>query len=259
MNASEHDLDTTRTRRTAGAMLLCGATLLLVGNIAHPVDVAPSATSRLDLATSPSWVVIHLALGLGMLVVALAIVRLATANRRDGVTAGTVAATTAIVGGGTLGAVFAALDGFGAASLADRWHATPLAERGPVEGAAIALEAIDSGLAGFGTLLLFGAAMLALAAVLVHTRAGSRALTAMTVAAGSLGTITGLALLAVGPTEVTINMMMRPVGGLATITWLALGTSLVRHPEGRWSPQGPGGGSAHGTATRGELRSTVAG
>jgi len=210
-----------RSDRATGVALLTAAVLLTGGNLAHPVDQAPSATSRLALATDPTWLTVHLVVAVGFLALATGLVLLAARSR--GTIAGTTTAVTGIVGGGTMALVFAGLDGYGFRALAAAPDTTGAAT------AALALDAIDTGLAGLGTALVMGVAMLGLAAVLRRDRdlAGRWAAPACT-AVGVAGILTGLALLSQGATTTTINVLLRPTAMAMTLVVVALGVGLVR-------------------------------
>lgn len=212
---------TDQTDRATGAVLVTAALLLTGGNLAHPVDAAPSATSRLALATGPEWLVVHLVVAVGFLALAAGLVLLASRGR--GTVAATTTAVAAIVGGGTMALVFAALDGYGFRALAAAPDTTAAAT------AALALDAIDTGLAGIGTALVMGVAMLALAVVLRRDPGTSGRWAAPACAVvGALGTATGLALLLGGATPTTINGLLRPTAMAMTLVVVALGVGLVR-------------------------------
>ncbi len=140
--------------RSASTMLLTGAALLVIGNGSHPADTDPSALSRLPLATSATWVLIHFAIATGVLLVVgglVAFQRLIT--DAVGKPYARFGATTAVGGGTALAVVFAALDGYAQHSLAMDWQTADEARRTVLEGAATALEAADSGLAALGITL----------------------------------------------------------------------------------------------------------
>lgn len=216
-----------RDRRRTGLLLVVGALLLLGGNIAHPVDAEPDHLSRFAFATSASWIWLHLVIATGFLTVATGIVAVVAGAGRDGRVSATAAAVAAITGGGLMAVVFAGLDGFGAANLAARWEAGDAVARSLLEPAAVALEVIDTGLAGLGTLLFLGVAFLALG---LHLRTTDLPhwLGPLCGLVGLLGTVTGLALLVAGPTPTTLNVLLRPTAAAATFTALALGVTLRR-------------------------------
>ncbi len=212
------------TLRAAGVALLVGAAFLLAGNIAHPIDEAVSPTSRLPLATGGSWIVIHLVVGAGMGSVAIGIILLASsAGRVASDWLRTTVIATAAGGGLLMALVFVGLDGHGAASLATMEVAPEL-----IEAAAIALNAIDTGASALGTLLLFGAGFGGVGAILLRSRVAARALGWAATLVGVLGTTTGAALAFAGATPTTINLLLRPMAVIATVTCVALSVSLLR-------------------------------
>lgn len=225
-------------RRWSSRLLLAAALLLLVGNLLHPVDAVPTATSRFAFATAPSWVAIHLAGGAGVLLAAAGLVLLGRATPAGTLPVARVGGLAAMVGGAVMAVVFAALDGYGVAALADRWTAAVGSERAMVEGAAIALEAIDTGLAGLGTLLLLGVALLATGAVVRATRPVAVWLGWAATGVGAAGTVTGALLLLAGPTPAAINGMLRPTAGAATLLFVALGVALGRPAPAPPAPAG---------------------
>lgn len=223
--------DVRRDGRTIGLVLIVGAVLLLGGNLAHPVDAAPDHLSRFAFAANAGWVGLHLVIAAGFLTVATGIVAVVAGAGRDGRISATAAAVAAITGGGTMAVVFAGLDGFGAAALARQWATADAAGRAVLEPAAIALEVVDTGLAGIGTLLFLGLCFVALGWHL-RSRALPHWLAPLCGFVGVLGTVTGVALLVEGPTPTTLNMLLRPAAAGTTLAVLALGVVLRRTPEG---------------------------
>ena len=212
----------TAHRRTSGTLLILGAFLLAAGNALHPVDADPSATSRLVIADASAWVPVHLMLAVGFLVIAAGVVTLVATFRIGAAQAvGRVAGIAALAGGTLLFAVFGGLDGYAMSSLAGRGAAG-------IEPAVIAVDAVDTGLAAMGTLALLGFAMLLLgvAARMDRGLPAWMGWTALFLGVG--GTVTGVALVNVGATDTTINILLRPVGLATTLFFLALGVTLWR-------------------------------
>lgn len=215
-------------QRTIAILLLTGAVLLMAGNVAHPVDADLTATSRFELATGSSWVAIHLALAGGFAAITAALVALARAARAHTALAARCCEVAAIIGGTLLVAVFASLDGFAISSLAEAWQSSTGSERVALDGAALAINAIDSGLAGVGTLLLLGVALLGAARLVVVGGVAARWIGWALTGVGVVGTVAGVLLVALGPTTLTINALLRPAGMAATILFVVLGVSLLR-------------------------------
>jgi hypothetical protein len=220
---------TQMTRRLSSVLLLIGAALLLVGNTAHPIDPAPSATSRLALAAGGSWIMIHLIVAVGVLAVVGALVVLPWAIAHPvGAAYARLGAAAAIIGGGALAIVFGALDGYGQHALAASWQTAGGAEREALETVALALEVIDSGMSAIGILALFGCAMALLGAAVLTSRIVARWIGWAAVVIGLFGTVTGLLFAAQGPTPLVINMLFRPVAMAATVFFVALAVALRR-------------------------------
>lgn len=222
-STSTHDHDPALLKAAAIALLV-GAGLLLVGNIVHPLDEAMTPTSRLPLATSTSWIVIHLTIAAGMCSVAVGVALLMKSLRAWAGVGLEATVTFAALGGGLLmGALFVGLDGHAIAALAAS-DAAPAT----IEAAALAVAFIDAGLAAFGTLLLFGVAFLGASVVLLRSRVLPVATGWLAGVVGVLGAVTGIALAVDGATATTINLMLRPMAMGATITCVALGVSVLR-------------------------------
>lgn len=228
---------TTTHRSLAAALFLAGAVLLLLGNLVHPVDASPTSTSRLELAGDWIWMPVHIALAVAILLLvgATAVLERAFVGPRKRALA-RFATVTAVIGGGLLATVFGALDGYAVSALATHAHATGV-EIGTIEAAALALEAVDSGMAALGALSFLGLTLLALAGALLPSGIVPRAIGWMGAAVGLGGTATGVALLAVGMTPLTLNLMFRPVAMAATLYFLVLGVALLRRrPAGEATP-----------------------
>lgn len=217
---------TTRTPSSklaaAPPLLITGAVLLIAGNIAHPIDADPTPTSRFEFATEPTWIPIHLALALGFLLLTAGLVAVGRHIQRTRTTASAQFATTAaLVGGTSLAVLFGAFDGYAVSALA-----TSDANAEAIRAAAVAEEAIDSGLAAMGTLAFFGLAVGALGLAVMQSGTLPRWLGWLAVVIGAAGTTAGVALLVEGPTTFTINMMLRPVAVAGTLLFVALGIAV---------------------------------
>lgn len=211
-----------RRVRAPRGLLVSGGLLLVVGNAAHPLDRNPTHLSRLELATGPGWLLVHLTLALGFLLVTagmLAVTRRLEARGEGTVTH--VASAAALVGGVFLVAVFGALDGYAVAALADS-HASPQT----IEAAALAEESIDSGLAGVGTLALFGLAIGATSLAMITSRVGRRWVASSGLVVGAISTVAGITLLVQGPTQVAINLLLRPAAIAGTLWFVIVGLTF---------------------------------
>lgn len=216
---------TTRTQShnlgAAPPLLISGAVLLIVANIAHPIDADPTPLSRFEFATEPTWIFIHLGLALSFLLLTAGLIAVGRHIQRTCPTPAHIATTAALVGGILLVTVFGALDGYAVSALA-----TSDADAEAIRAAAIAEEAIDSGLAAMGTLAFFGVAVGALGLAFLTDGTVRRWISWSAVAIGAAGTVAGIALLVEGPTTFTINVMLRPVAIAGTLWFLALGVTL---------------------------------
>jgi hypothetical protein len=219
----------TTPRRFTAVLLLVGAGLLVIGNTTHPIDAAPTATSRIELAASSGWMPIHLTIAVGILAIVGALYLLPSAiGDPRGAAFARLGAAAGLVGGGALVVVFGALDGFGQAALADAWHASAGADRDALETIAVTLEVIDSGMTAIGILALFGLAMAAVGAAIISSRIVGRWLGWTAVVLGVAGAVTGTLFAVQGPTPLVINGLFRPVAMAATLYFLALAIALRR-------------------------------
>lgn len=228
--AREHAVaSSSADQRVAGALLGFGAVLLAVGNGLHPVDADPSATSRLLIADAGSWIPVHLVLATGFLTVATGIAALAATFRNAlALAVGRVAGMVALVGGTLLFAVFGGLDGHAFSSLAQDGSSAGHVTKDVLEPAAVTINVVDTGIAAMGTLALLGLALLLLGGAVRADRHLSPWWAGMAAVLGVGGTIAGAALVSVGATTTTINVLLRPIGLATTIYFLALGVTLWR-------------------------------
>lgn len=225
--------DDSAARRLAAGLFAAGALLLVVGNLLHPLDPSPSATSRFALAEWAGWIPVHLGLATGFLAVAAAMVLLAGSVRHPtGRPVARLSGVTAVVGGTLLFTVFGGLDGYAVSHLASVWNTAGASGREALEPAAIVLDSLDTGVAALGTLALLGFGLLALGIAIVLARFVPRWLGGVAVVLGLLGTVTGVALAVSGATGITINLLLRPLALATTIYFLVLAVALRRTPVG---------------------------
>lgn len=223
-------MNSTRTdTRLTSMLLLTGALLLIIGNVSHPIDDAPSATSRFALVQGHTWVIVHLVLAVGFGLVAAGLVTVRSSISQPLARAlARIGAIAAGIGGTLLFAVFGGLDGYAVSHLAPRWHAASEAERPALEASATMFEAIDTGLAAVGTLALLGFALLAIGTALFTSRVVPAWLGVAGIVLGLLGTVTGVVMALHGATEFTINVLLRPLGMATTLWFIALGVAFWR-------------------------------
>lgn len=214
--------------RSAGALLMAGALLLLVGNAMHPTDPEPTAISRLPLALDGLWLPIHLTLAAGFGMVLAGLLRFLRSFSSTGSSAARLGSLAALLGGTLLVVVFAALDGAAIRWLALSWQEAGAAEREVLHATAAALESVDTGFAALGTLLFLGLSLVGTGTAALRERRAAFWSGAAAVAIGAAGTATGLLLLVQGATPATINLLLRPVGLASTVFFAALGFTLWR-------------------------------
>lgn len=97
-----------------------------------------------------------------------------------------------------------------------------------LEATALALEAVDTGLAAAGTLALFGLGFTALGMALTLGPVVGRGAGPPALAIGALGSVAGVLMLSQGATTLTINGLMRPLGMASTLYVIALAVRLGR-------------------------------
>jgi hypothetical protein len=229
-----------RSLPAAPLLLVPGAALLVAANILHPMDADPSPVSRLEFATESAWIPVHLALALGFMLVTAGLLVVSRHLQDAGSPMLAPFATTAtLIGGILLVTLFGALDGHAVSALA-----ASEADPGTIRAAAIAEEAIDTGVAAMGTLAFFGFAMGALGIAISRGAMLQRWIGWAAIVIGAAGTVAGVMLLAQGATSFTINVLLRPVAAAGTLWFIALGLAWRKR-----TPTGPHTSEAIGTAS----------
>lgn len=156
------------TLRLGGAAAIVGSLLGMVGNLIHPVTPIgdPEGVARV-IAESDTWVPIHLAIVLGIVLMLGGLVGLRHAIREG--TAGVFAryGLVAAIAGATIGLILVILDGVAARQLAQEWAVAPAGEREVALALVRANETINFALASLFnlvfaavTFILFGIAVL---------------------------------------------------------------------------------------------------
>jgi hypothetical protein len=143
------------TNRSAALSLLCGATMLLAGTLLHPMGADPNdpLAAFAEYAADDHWLWSHLGQFVGVLLLALGMVGFAatldtTASRSWG-RIGTVCACALIA----VAAALQAVDGIALKRVVDHWAAAPPSSKPMAFEAAFAVRQIETGLAGFLSLL----------------------------------------------------------------------------------------------------------
>ncbi len=144
--------------RMSGALFIAGAIIGLVGNALHPHSAEPDAAATLQaIAQDGSWVAMHLAIIVAILLIIGGLVGLAELLKD---TPGGSLARLGLAGallGGAVVTVGVAIDGFGQKVLALSVAAAPAAESATALRIAVAVRETDFGIWSIGMLVFFGA------------------------------------------------------------------------------------------------------
>lgn len=119
------------------------------------------------------------------------------------------------------------LDGFVIHQLATQWHAAGT-ERETITALGEAVVAMDMGLLAVATLLLFGVGLGLYGLALATSPGHVSWLGWLGTAIGATGLVAGSALALVGATDVTLNLMVRPVLALGTAYLILVGVLVWR-------------------------------
>jgi hypothetical protein len=136
---------------------IIGSLLAMVGNLLHPATPtgSPVGVAR-TIAQSENWVLIHLVIVVGLVLMLGALVALSRSI--EGGVPGALAwlGSIAAVGGVTVGVILVIVDGVAAKHLADAWQAAPPAESAAALRVVLAEEAINFALASLFNILFAG-------------------------------------------------------------------------------------------------------
>jgi hypothetical protein len=136
---------------------ILGSLLAMVGNLLHPATPIgdPQGVAR-TIAQSESWVLVHLVIVVGLILMLGALVALSRSI--EGGVAGALAqlGSVAAVAGVTVGVVLVIVDGVAAKHLADAWEAAPPEEAAAALRVVVAEEAINFALAALFNILFAG-------------------------------------------------------------------------------------------------------
>ena len=151
----------TLSRRITATLLIAGAVLGLIGNGLHPHVVATDAAAALRaIADSGSWVWIHVAIIVAVLLVAGGLVGFAQ-EMVDGAAAPVARlGIAAVLIGGALVFVSTSIDGFGRKALALNWMAAPAPQADAALQVGIGAKLVGDGVWTLGILIFFGAAFM---------------------------------------------------------------------------------------------------
>jgi hypothetical protein len=224
--------------RIGGVAAISGALLGMVGNLIHPVTPFddPEGVARV-IADSGSWVAIHLAIVLGIVLMLGGLVAIRR-SIRDGL-AGALSrlGLVAALAGATIGLVLVILDGVAARQLAQEWAAAPPEERGVALALVHANETINFALASLFNFVFAAVTFVLFGLAVVLSNVYPRWLGWVAVLAGVLSLVAGTIQASVGePTEA--SRLLTIVGPSVITVWLLwMGILLLR--EGRVSRRQP--------------------
>jgi hypothetical protein len=225
-------------QRLAAVLLLAAALLGIVGNGLHPIVEPGNTVQLLEHARVGGWMWVHVTIALAIVLVVaglMALQRLIAGGRGSGYA--NVGGGLAVVGGTIMAATFAAVDGYALFRLSERWAAAEGAEREELESLAAVVSDVDLGFLSIGTLVLFGLAFAAFGLAMLASRVVAAWLGWVGLALGCGGAIVGMLMAIVGVTDVTLNLLFRPLAVLITVFLIALGVVL-------WRDAGARGGDA---------------
>jgi Domain of unknown function (DUF4386) len=227
--AETASLDDRWVFRVGGVAAIAGALLGMVGNLVHPVTPIddPKGVARV-IADSDSWVAIHLAIVLGIVLMLGGLVAIRR-SIRDGL-AGALSrlGLAAAIAGATIGLVLVILDGVAARQLAQEWAAAAPGERGVALALVHANETINFALASLFNSVFAAVTFVLFGLAVVLSTVYPRWLGWVAVLAGVLSLIAGTIQASVGePTEA--SRLLTIVGPTVITLWLLwMGVLLLR-------------------------------
>src|SRR5215211_11920 len=226
-----------RMLQIGGWCAVAGSLLAGVGNLVHPVTPMndPVGVARV-IAGSGSWVPVHLAIVVGILLMLGGLVAL-DLSIGDGI-AGTLArfGLWAAVGGVTIGLVLVILDGVAAHQLAQEWAAAPPGGQAVALGLVHVNETINFALASLFNLVFAGVTFILFGLAVAFSDAYPRWLGWVVFVAG-IGSIGAGSIQAVTGEPTDASRVLTIIGPTVITLWLlVIGILLVRKgasPTGR--------------------------
>jgi hypothetical protein len=183
----------TWVRRIGSVAGIVGALLAMVGNLVHPATPTddPQGVAR-TIAGSQLWVVDHLAIVVGLILMLAALVAIADPIR-DGLP-GALArlGSVAAVAGITVGLVLVTLDGLAAKQIAEAWATAPPDEQAAALRLVLAEETINFALAALFNILFAGVTFILYGLAVAWSRVYPRWLGWVVVVAGIGSVVAGL-------------------------------------------------------------------
>ena len=146
-------------QRMSGALFIAGAVIGLVGNALHPHSAEPDPTAPIRaIAQNGTWVGIHLAIIVAILLIIGGLVGLAEEFRESSAEPLARLGLAAALLGGAVVTTSTAIDGFVMKALAVSLASAPAAEAATALRISIAVKDVDFGIWSIVMLVFFGAA-----------------------------------------------------------------------------------------------------
>jgi len=210
---------------------IAGATLGMVGNLAHPATPAASQDAEglaRTIAESSSWVPDHLVILLGLVLMLGGLVAIARSIRGGLPGALAQLGSIAAVAGATVGLLLLSIDGIAAKHLAQAWATAPSGEQAAALHALLAEEAINFALGTLFYILFAGVTFVLLGLAVAWSRVYPRWLGWMAVVAGAGSVMVGLMQGQVGETNAATRIPSIIFPTVITL-WLAwMGVLVLR-------------------------------
>lgn len=220
--------------RVGGGCSVVGAILSVVFNVLHPrfADIRSTETQLAETAGSALWIVDHLGILLGVVLMTAGLVALARSMQAGPGAGWARLGLAGAVVGAALMAVLMATDGIALKDVADAWARTPAAERGAALSAAHVLRQVNLALLSVWTTVFLGVTILSYGLAVAASGIYPAWLGWVGVLGGigSLGV--GLAMALAGPTVLVNNVLFLILSLLITLWALALGVLLWRRAGG---------------------------
>jgi hypothetical protein len=221
----------TWVRRIGSVAGIVGALLAMVGNLVHPATPTddPQGVAR-TIAGSQLWVVDHLAIVVGLILMLAALVAIADPIR-DGLP-GALArlGSVAAVAGITVGLILVTLDGLAAKQIAEAWATAPPDEQAAALRLVLAEETINFALAALFNILFAGVTFILYGLAVAWSRVYPRWLGWVVVVAGVGSVVAGLVQAYAGESTTATRVLTIIFPTVITL-WLAgMSTLLLKAP-----------------------------